>query len=212
MNKLKNFPRKSMYPNETGTKISAAILAGGKSKRLGGMDKAFIQIRGKPIVRSILDVLKGEFEEIIIVANEHGAYDSFKHKATLVSDTIKGKGPLGGIHSALANTAADAVFVVACDMPFLNSGLIEREIEKFREIRADALVPARGPYIEPLHAIYRTDIKEKLYEHLVRTTDLSIRVFLNTVNTHYWDISGLSGGEAFINVNSQDDLKGLEKN
>ena len=77
---------------------SAIILAGGKSTRMG-FDKQLLKIDRRRLMDSIINKLKKEFDEIIIVTNRPELYIGLSHKITV--DIIKDKGPLGGIHAGL---------------------------------------------------------------------------------------------------------------
>jgi FdhD protein len=62
-------------------------------------------------------------------------------------------GALGGIHSALVNSAHGAIFVVGCDMPYLNLELV-RHLLSLRE-QGDVIIPQTPAGMEPLHALYK---------------------------------------------------------
>ena len=102
--------------------VAAAILAGGRGKRLGNAQKALVEVGGTPIVARQLAVLKPLTDEQIIVAGDIKPYEGFG--ARLVTDLHPGAGPLAGLESALAATKADALLVFACDLPFLDAALI----------------------------------------------------------------------------------------
>jgi len=91
--------------------ISGAILAGGRNKRMGGVNKSFIEIQGSPIIQRSVNILKEIFEEIIIVTNSLTDYEPYKKECRVVTDIIKGIGPLGGIHSALSHTTKRRFFL-----------------------------------------------------------------------------------------------------
>ncbi|MBI4739917.1 molybdenum cofactor guanylyltransferase, partial [Candidatus Woesearchaeota archaeon] len=101
--------------------ISAAILAGGKNSRMSGENKAFIRIGQRPIIEVVIKILEGIFEEIILVTNSPEEYKAYEKRATVCRDIVKNTGPLGGIYSALSTAKEEAVFFVACDMPFLHN-------------------------------------------------------------------------------------------
>jgi len=102
-------------------RVSGVILAGGKSRRMG-RDKAFIEFGGKPIIARVIERIQPLCAELIIVANDRAAYQSFD--ARIVSDVYPGKGSLGGLYTGLHTARADFVLAVACDMPFLNRELL----------------------------------------------------------------------------------------
>lgn len=129
--------------------MTAIILAGGKSSRFG-FDKAFIKIKGIPLIKRQINLLKSIFKKIIIVTDTAQKYRLRNIK--VVSDIIKNSGPLSGIHSAL--TASDSFynFIVACDMPFLNKRLIRYMIRQKNNY--DVLVPEIDGRYHPLFGVY----------------------------------------------------------
>ncbi len=133
-------PTSSSFPR-------AAILAGGKSSRMG-RDKALLPFNGAPLIAHIAQVLAPIFPEIIVVTANPAIAAAAKLPA--VSDAFAGRGPLGGIHAALAHFEAPT-FVVACDMPYLNADFIRLLCADFDAI---ARVPLSEHGFEPLHAVY----------------------------------------------------------
>lgn len=103
-------------------RVSAVILAGGQSQRMG-RDKAFIDFEGAPLIARVIERVQPLCTEIIIVANEANAYVQFGHR--VIGDVYPGKGSLGGVFSGLQAAREPAALTVACDMPFLNSGLLQ---------------------------------------------------------------------------------------
>ncbi len=188
--------------------IAAAILAGGKNSRMSGFNKALIEINGTPIIERSIKILQGIFEEIIIVTNSPEEFKSFEKETRIITDRIKNVGPLGGIHAALSTTSKEGVFFVACDMPFLHNALILRQLKDFRRANCECLVPRIGDSIEPLHAVYKKALKEKINGFVKDSQDYSIRSFLKTSNVCYWDLknSRLNRG-IFKNLNTKEDLE-----
>jgi molybdenum cofactor guanylyltransferase len=172
--------------------MTAVVLAGGKSRRFGGEDKAFAMVGNVPMIRSVIDKLKVVFENILVISNSPEKYGKWQD-VSVASDIVKNAGPLGGIHSGMKNSKTPCIFVVSCDMPYIDSALIMRQTEYFSTLEnIDVLVPKVGDYLEPMHSVYRTDISEKLGQFLVSSSDYSIRAFLDTVNTASMEISQTS--------------------
>jgi molybdenum cofactor guanylyltransferase len=192
---------------KTPVNMTAVILAGGKSRRFGGEDKAFALIGNVPMIRSVIDKLKVVFDKILVISNSPEKYSEWRD-VSVASDIIKNAGPLGGIHSGMMNSKTPYIFVVSCDMPYIDSALIRRQTEYFSTLEnIDALVPKVDAYFEPMHSIYRTDISERLGQFLVSSSDYSIRAFLDTVKTASMEVSHdqfVSG--AFRNINNPGDL------
>ena len=189
--------------------ISGAILAGGKAARMGGKNKAFLKVNGVPIIQRTVSLFDDLFEEVIIVTNSPEEYTSYEKEALIVSDIVKGIGPLGGIHSGLAHASKESVFFVACDMPNLHNDIVHRQIAYFAQTECDVLVPKVGPFIEPLHAIYKKSLKDNLGSFIQKSNNRSVRDFLQTVKVCYWNLEDNAfHRKIFKNINVPDDLRG----
>ncbi|MEW5766505.1 MAG: molybdenum cofactor guanylyltransferase [bacterium] len=131
--------------------MTALILAGGKSRRVSSTYKAFIQLGNKSVIERLVSGLWGQFEEIIIVADEVERYADLGLE--ILIDLMPAKGPLVGLYTGLAAIRSPYSFVVACDMPFLSAGLIEL-MKKVIRPEDDVLIPRVQERLHPLHAIY----------------------------------------------------------
>ena len=127
--------------------VTALILAGGKSSRMGA-DKALLEFQGKPLVQIILDRLQLLFTRIVLSVNSPDALRQFP--VDRVVDRYPETGPMGAITSVLEGGEA-RIFCVACDMPFLNPALIQYlcSLED-----CDAVVPVWKSRLEVMHSIY----------------------------------------------------------
>lgn len=142
--------------------VLGAVLAGGRSHRMG-RDKAMLEIGGQPMIRRPLDTLSSVLGEVIVVAPRHRPYRSLG--AAIVPDIEPLLGPVGGLRTALAYAAGRPVFVLACDMPWVNRQVVElllrlppgeavsgRGADWSR--RAAARVPVDGGRPQPLCGLY----------------------------------------------------------
>jgi molybdopterin-guanine dinucleotide biosynthesis protein A len=128
--------------------VSAAIMAGGKSKRMG-QDKAWIELDGEPLIARVASVLAAVADEVIIVANDP-KYDSLGLQ--VVRDRYPTGGALGGIATGVGAATHDTVLVAACDMPFLSPEVWRLILGHSGE--ADVVIPKIGGEYETLHALY----------------------------------------------------------
>ena len=94
--------------------LSVAVLAGGKSSRMG-QDKAFVAVRGRPLIEDVLAGLAGLGGEVFIVTNQPEPYRYLG--LPLHADVLPDQGALGGVYSALYHSARPRTLCVACDMP-----------------------------------------------------------------------------------------------
>ena len=72
--------------------------------------------------------------------------------AEVIPDIIPGLGPIGGIYTAVEKLAVERIFILPCDMPFINSEFIKYMLE-IPDIY-DIVVPEFNGHYQPLHAIY----------------------------------------------------------
>lgn len=189
-----------------GNRISGVILAGGSNKRFGGITKANVVIGGISIISRILSAISDLFDEIIIVTNKPEEFREFT-QYRIVKDLFQKAGPLGGIHAALKATSADAIFVFAADMPFLDRNIISDQINEFDRGEYDVLIPAVNQFIEPLHAIYRKLVLNDLEKFLSERKSKAVRDFLNGMNVGYFQVPDTEQSIiAFSNINSPSDI------
>src|SRR5215211_3642435 len=97
-----------------GQTVSAAVLAGGESRRFG-TDKALVPLPGgtTPMLGVIVQALRQITPDVSIIAPENRAYAQFG--VPVISETNPGRGPLGAIEMALRWAVHDKCIVVACD-------------------------------------------------------------------------------------------------
>jgi molybdopterin-guanine dinucleotide biosynthesis protein A len=129
--------------------ITAAVLAGGRSSRMG-TDKALLELDGRPLLEIALEKCRG-FSRVLISANDAGRYARFG--APVVPDLIPGQGPMSGFHAALRAAGTDYVFVISCDMPLVPEDFIACMAEKVPGT-VQAIVPFAGGFWQPLCSIY----------------------------------------------------------
>jgi len=130
--------------------VSAAILAGGQSSRMGSI-KALVRVGGRTIIERIVERVQPLAEELILVTNTPEVYAWLG--LPMFGDLIPGKGPLGGLYSALSSVHGDHTLAVSCDQPFLNADLL-RYLIGLRE-GYDVVVPlAPDGYPQSMHAVY----------------------------------------------------------
>ena len=130
--------------------ISAAVLAGGASRRMG-RDKALLPFHGRPLLQIVVDRVSSVFFDPFVVSNALGRYPFLT--CPIVPDRFPGKGPLAGIDAALRHADTPFVFVCGCDMPFLSESLLRLLAKKGGE-GIDLVLPSGPNGAEPLCAIW----------------------------------------------------------
>jgi molybdopterin-guanine dinucleotide biosynthesis protein A len=134
-----------------GSSVAAAIVAGGRARRFAGRDKSRLLVEGRPIITRQLDVLQQLTARIFIVSNDPVRFADLD--VPVYPDRVPDAGVIGGIDAALHAADADCVIAVACDMPFLHAGLLDRLVEASADADGAWVRTERG--IEPLLACYR---------------------------------------------------------
>jgi molybdopterin-guanine dinucleotide biosynthesis protein A len=191
--------------------FSAAILAGGKNSRFNGKQKSFLSIGNQSIIERNIEVLKNIFDEIIIVSNNIELYHSFSN-CKIVNDYYKEIGPLGGIHAALESANHNNVFIVSCDMPFLNATLIELQLLSHKNKNAAITIALQNGLKEPLHSIYNKNILKKLEYHINTTDSFKIRNIFNLFKVNYFEVPAKEEFlKAFTNINHPEDYFNIQK-
>jgi molybdopterin-guanine dinucleotide biosynthesis protein A len=185
--------------------FSAAILAGGKNSRFNGENKSFLKLDNQFVIEKIIEVLKQIFSEIIIVTNDKTAYSMFS-ECKIATDYYREIGPLGGIHAALQNAKHENVFIVSCDMPFLNKNLILKQISSHITEKSNITIPVLHNFKEPLHGIYCKNVLTSI-ENFIQTTDkYKIIGFFDLVKVNYFEVNQ-NKIKAFTNINNPEDYK-----
>lgn len=130
---------------------TAAILAGGAARRLGGIDKGLADWRGKPLVAHVLDAVGGQVGHVLIVANRnHERYAPF---GTVRADREGGhRGPLEGIATALQAVATAWLLTLPVDSPQPGKDLLARLHAGLGD--AALAVAHDGRRRQPLFALY----------------------------------------------------------
>jgi len=136
------------------SRVSAAILAGGRARRLGGVDKAALLLGRSRIIDRQLAILTSLAEDVLIIANEATRYAGFQ--LPVIPDLVPGAGALGGLYTALEAARHELVVIVACDLPFVTQALFDRLIVEASD-EVDAVVPRSSRGLEPLCAVYRKE-------------------------------------------------------
>ncbi|MBL0226205.1 MAG: formate dehydrogenase accessory sulfurtransferase FdhD [Geobacteraceae bacterium] len=197
------------YPEEDKIEgVTAAILAGGQSRRMG-RNKALLEVDGAPIISRVYETLARLFREVILVTNNPEEYRFLPCRK--VADIHQGCGAIAGLHSALVNSAFDRTFVAACDMPSLDPVLIK--LLCTIDSAAEAVVPINTEGMrEPLHAVYTKRALQTI-EEIITSGDKSILIVLDRLNTREVGQNETGGTESFRNVNTPEEyehVKGKE--
>ena len=152
--------------------ISAVILAGGKSSRMG-RDKAWLEVGGKSLLARQIGIVR-EFgaAEIFISGRVDVDYSGFGHR--VLQDKFPDAGPLAGIECALNSISTPLLLVLAVDLPEMNVKFL-RQLAMHCTENLGAIPRVNGN-IEPLAAFYQI-AAQPLAETLLRAGGNAVSTF-----------------------------------
>lgn len=191
--------------NEKRLPMTAVILAGGKSRRLGGIDKPLISIGGQRIIDRTFQVVSHCCREVIISSNNPQPYRKFP--VAIIPDLHPNKGALGGIYSCLEQSFFPYALILAGDMPFISAAAIRYLWSRHKDY--DVILPKSDDGHQPLHAIYhkncRQAIKEQLDADKLKISGFFPHVRILEILTEQHP--SCFGPGYFFNLNTPDDVK-----
>ena len=139
---------------------SAIILAGGSSSRLG-QEKGLVSLAGRPLIRYVLDTINNLVDEKLVVVSSNTQAENYSRaagpKAHILIDKGYGQTPLLGAATGFEAARGEYSILLPCDTPFVSKEVLTLLFD-LRENRS-AVIP-RWPncYVEPLQAVYNTDL------------------------------------------------------
>ena len=186
--------------------VSAFVLAGGESSRMG-RDKAQLKLGGVPLILRTARLVESVAGAAVVIGNAE-AYSAFDLRA--IADDWPGAGPLGGIATALRAATAPWSLIVATDLPYLTREWLEYLIARAVASSGDAVLPMNTRGAEPLCAMYHQRAEPAIRKALERgtrkVTDGLLDVRVETIAPDEW--KGFdSEGLLFKNMNSPEDYE-----
>ncbi|MGB3692576.1 MAG: molybdenum cofactor guanylyltransferase [Spirulinaceae cyanobacterium] len=188
--------------------LTALILAGGKSSRLG-QDKALLPVNTEPMLHRTCQIAKGCSEQVYVVTSCPEKYQEIVPEGC---DFIKEKspdGPLVALSQALPQVKTDWVLVLACDLPKLEPGILNQGVISLTSISPEtiALLPRDKQGWQPLCGFYRSSCLPQLQAYL----EAGGRSFQGWLDQHPVQELPLKDKEILFNCNTPEDLAELRK-
>ena len=200
--------------------VTAVILAGGRGKRLG-YNKALLKMGDTYLLEIIVRNIKAISDRILFVVSPNDYSHLLSIHSSLLSsncvsvicDSIPNQGPLLGLIEALKWSDEEWIFLVGCDMPFIEKPLV-RLIYQSRKKGSQVLVPQLNNFLEPLHAFYHRSCL-KAAETAYKQGKRKIKDFYPFVNVSVLEEKAMSLIKnyqiSFFNINSTEDLQRAQK-
>lgn len=199
------------------SKLTVAILAGGKSQRMG-TDKALLQYNGVPFIKIIVDEMKSVASDVAVVVGKKSPteYRSILgDNVELMADDFELDNPMGGMLTAFGRMKNQYVAVLACDSPFPNSRAVEFLFEQ--AIGHSAAIPAWDESkVEPLCAVYNAIESSKAGLEALKVGQIGCKHLISHLpDPRFVSVSSLRVFDedlSFLkNINSKEDYDRLPK-
>jgi len=194
--------------------ILGAILAGGKSKRMGE-DKTFLNLNNKILIEHTIDKVKKHFKELIIITNKKNEF-FIKNNLTTVKDCIEGQlGPLVGILTAMKWAKENLpkcswIATFPCDTPFFPEKIISKFIEESKKKKSLILCASSHGRKHNIFGLWSLDLYDKLYNDLVNNKVRKVQDWTKDNNIKNLDFE-FNDYDPFFNINTTKDLEFAKK-
>ena len=187
------------------TDLTAFVLAGGKSTRMGS-DKAFLPWADGTLLSHALKLVAGVTPRVRIV----GEARRFAAFGAVVEDIYRDRGPLGGIHAALSGSSTDLNLMLAVDLPLIEARFLEFMVALARNTDAVVTVPHADGVSQPLCAVYRREFSKPAEEALQagrnKIDALFVSVKTHVIEEDEFTRAGFSSA-MFRNLNTPEEWK-----
>ncbi|MEZ5884375.1 MAG: molybdenum cofactor guanylyltransferase MobA [Paracoccaceae bacterium] len=190
-------------------RVVGLILAGGQGRRMGGRDKAFLMLGGRPLVGHVLARFAPQVEGVAISAN--GDASRFAPFAVPVLPDAcgqMGEGPLAGVLAGLdwaRAQGADMLATIPVDLPFLPRDLVARLCAAAAvQVPPGAAVALCGGRRHPTSALWPVAMRDGLAS-LFAAGERRMQVALSTAAEVRFDVAD-GGADPFENLNTPEDL------
>ncbi len=194
-----------MYDPAMAPDVTAFVLAGGKSTRMG-TDKALLMFEGRTLLDRALDTAR-KVTPAVFIAGDPEKYSAF---AISIPDVYPQCGPLSGIHSALSSSHTELNLMLAVDLPFVTTELLLFLIDRASDsTTANVTVPRADHGLQPLCGVYRRDFVLSV-EKALKSKRYKIDLLFDPVSTQVIEEDTLRTAgfspQMFRNLNSPTDL------
>ena len=195
----------------TSPDIAGVVLAGGLARRMGGGDKALLELGGRPILAHVIERLEPQVGSIVINANGDPARFA-DYGLPVAADPIDGfAGPLAGVLAgfdwARENLPdAEWIVTVASDTPFFPADLVARMLAAIEADGAEMACAASGGRHHPVFGLWPVrlaeDLRRAMIDEDIRKVDIwTARYRLAAV------AFGTDPFDPFFNANRPEDLE-----
>lgn len=188
--------------------ITGVVLAGGRARRMGGMDKGLVPLAGRLMVEYVIARLRPQVATLLINANR--SLDAYGQLGYPVIPDSNGDflGPLAGICAALRAASTTFILTAPCDAPLLPESLGQRLATAFVDHNAEIAVAHDGNRPQPVFALISTALADSL-ERSLHQGGRKIDRWYESHRLATVDFSDVA--ECFVNVNDPEQRDQVER-
>ena len=165
-------------------KVSAIILAGGMSTRMGKC-KAELEWNGGSLIEHQVNKLRSLGIDDIVISG----YPKPPEGTRFAADKYLLKGPLGGIHAGLLAAENAHCLVISVDTPLVPAETLSELIQAHLDGSANITVLSHGDKIEPLIAVYERWLSG-IAEQILQSDNTSVRVLFRRAGISRFEYEG----------------------
>lgn len=188
--------------------LTGIILAGGRARRMGGIDKGLVEVNRRPMVEWIIERLAPQVDTLVINANRnHELYSRYGYP--VVADGFGDyEGPLAGFAAAMAHAGTGALVSVPCDSPAPPPNLARRLTAAMERDGAELAVAHDGDRLQPVYALLPVTLLDSLRAFLAGG-DRKIDLWYARHHMTTADFSDCR--DAFLNLNRPEDMDRIQR-
>ena len=192
--------------------ILGVVLAGGKSQRFGE-DKCQVKLGGKLLIDYILSEIIDEFKEVLLISNNKIKYNN-SNKISLVEDTKRGLGPLGGILTAMKwikenNRSYKWISTFPSDTPFFKKKILNNFLEEIKDYEGKLFFINSNDTRHNIFGLWSIDLLERLEKDL-DNGERKVEMWANKIGVKSINMK-FENKDPFFNINTKEDLTKAEE-
>ncbi len=175
---------------------------------MGGTDKGLIRIANRELIDYIIETLRPQVSEIVIIANRHR--NEYAHFGLpVLADSMPGYlGPLAGLLTAMDYCTTPYLLSAPCDAPLLSADYAARMLQAVEQTSADASVAEYNNRWQSVNCLVKTSVRDSI-EQALQNHQLAMHIWLQSIGAVSVDFS--DSPQQFENLNNEADQERLEK-
>lgn len=194
------------YPHES---IAGIVLAGGRSRRMGGRDKAQLLLGGRSMLVMVIDRMRPQVGALAVSANDDAIRRLELDLPVLADAEFSYEGPLAGILAGMRwarreMPSANWIATAATDTPFLPPSLVHRLLSASPRSTIARLAASRGR-MHPVFGLWPIDLAPALGKWLADGASRKVRDWVASIPHVVVKFDEVDGSDPFFNVNTPED-------